>query len=581
VISSLIQPGRHSPDDRFSAHPGGRVLRNSAAQQCGKRNDVGSGAAGLAIDPPGGATGEPCVHRDWAACLPRMNTTPPAAVPRTWPALLPVLFFVPWVLAPPLNHDVAAVLSFSQRWLAGERLYVDLIDVNPPLIYLLNLLPTWLARATGIDAVIVLQACLLAWGAAVWALALGLRDPAIDGPVERLLLAVLPGLFVFSVGYDFGQRDPLMAASALPYVYAAARRARGEAPRGRIAAAVLAAVGFALKPYFLGIPALVELAVLVGCGPRRWLSDPVPWIMAALWAVYLAALPLAFPDYLSGVLPLVWSLYLTQTGLGPLDMLMIPQVGAAVLLLVPLLWPALRPTARPGAALPRLLALAALGGLASAVAQRKGWSYHVAPLELFTLALTVVLAARLLDSLQAARRFAAAGLVALLGLAFVVWSAEANETPWNELTYGDSDAAGLTALLKRTAKGQRVLVLSPQVAPIFPALNYAHATLALRTMNMWMVEGSYRSCPTDGRRYHDVGEMPATEAFFFRAVAEDFARAPPAAVIVDRYPGIPDCNDVTFDYITYFSRNPLFAETWSHYRPVAEWGRFRLFTRAN
>ena len=36
---------------------------------------------------------------------------------------------------PPLNHDAAALLHFSQRWLAGERLYVDLIDVNPPLIF--------------------------------------------------------------------------------------------------------------------------------------------------------------------------------------------------------------------------------------------------------------------------------------------------------------------------------------------------------------------------------------------------------------------------------------------------------------
>ncbi len=508
-----------------------------------------------------------------------MCTPSPAAVPRAWLALLPVAFFVPWVLAPPLNHDVAAVLAFSQRWLAGERLYSDLIDVNPPLIYLLNLLPAWLARATGIEAVTALQGCLLAWGAAVWALALRLRDPTVEGPVERLLLAVLPGLFVFSVGYDFGQRDPLMAASALPYLYAAARRARGEAPRGRIAAAVLAAVGFALKPYFLGIPALVELAVLAGCGPRRWLRDPVPWIMAALWAVYLAALPLAFPHYVFGVLPLVWSLYLNQTGLSLIDMLMVPRVGAAVLLLAPLLWLALRPATRPDAALVRVLALAALGGLASAVVQRKGWSYQIVPLELFTLGLAVVLAARLLDALDAARRFAAAGLVALLGLAFVVWAAETNEAPWNELTYARSDAAGLTALLKRTAEGQRVLVLSPQVAPIFPALNYAHAILALRTMNMWMLEGNYRTCPADGRRYRDVQDMSASESFVFNTVAADFARAPPAAVIVDRYPGIPDCNDATFDFIAYFSRNPLFAETWSHYRPVAEWGRFRLFTR--
>jgi len=403
------------------------------------------------------------------------------------------------------------------------------------------------------------------------------RDRAAEGPAERAFLDVLPGLFVFAAGYDFGQRDHLVAASALPYLYAAARRARGEAPRGGIAAAVLAGIGFALKPYFLAIPVLVELGVLASRGARGWRRDPVPWVMAGLWAVYLVSLPLFFRAYLFGVLPLVWNLYLGQSGLGPVDMLLVPQVGAAVLLLVPLLWPALR----PGSALARMLALAALGGLVSAVAQRKGWSYHVLPLALFTLALAALLAARLLDALDAGRRFAAGWLVALLGLAFVVWAGEANEAPWNQLTYARSDAAGLTALLQRGAEGQLVLVLSPQVAPIFPALNYAHATLALRTMNMWMLEGSYRACPADGRRYRDIQDMSDTEFFVFRSVAEDFARARPAAVIVDRYAGIADCDGVAFDFIAYFSRHPLFAEAWSHYRWAGGVGRFSLFSRAD
>lgn len=63
-------------------------------------------------------------------------------------ALAPALLFLPAVLAPPVNHDVAAILSFSQRWLGGERLYTDLIDVNPPLIFVLNLIPAGLASWT-------------------------------------------------------------------------------------------------------------------------------------------------------------------------------------------------------------------------------------------------------------------------------------------------------------------------------------------------------------------------------------------------------------------------------------------------
>ncbi|MBA3478439.1 MAG: hypothetical protein H0T52_08590, partial [Lautropia sp.] len=71
-----------------------------------------------------------------------------------------------WMLVhflPPLNHDAAALLHFSQRWLAGERLYVDLIDVNPPLVFILNLAPAAIARLTPIGAPSALTLCVLAW----------------------------------------------------------------------------------------------------------------------------------------------------------------------------------------------------------------------------------------------------------------------------------------------------------------------------------------------------------------------------------------------------------------------------------
>jgi hypothetical protein len=168
---------------------------------------------------------------------------------RVLPALIPALLFLPAVLAPPLNHDVAAVLQFSQRWFAGERLYSDLIDVNPPLIYVLNLIPAALSAWTGLDAIRMLQACLFAYGAACWGLALRVRSRATEGAAERAYLDVLPLLFLLCAGYDFGQREHLMAVGALPYVFCAQRRARMERARGRIPISLMAGVAFALKPH--------------------------------------------------------------------------------------------------------------------------------------------------------------------------------------------------------------------------------------------------------------------------------------------------------------------------------------------
>ena len=70
-----------------------------------------------------------------------------AALPITL-FLAPAIFFLVTILLPPLNHDVAAVLDFSRRWLGGERLYVDLVDVNPPRIFMLNLVPAAIARCS-------------------------------------------------------------------------------------------------------------------------------------------------------------------------------------------------------------------------------------------------------------------------------------------------------------------------------------------------------------------------------------------------------------------------------------------------
>ncbi len=488
-----------------------------------------------------------------------------------WPALL----FLPMLLLPPVNHDVAAVLSFAERWLAGERLYVDLIDVNPPLVFVLNLVPAALARATGMDGVVALQLCLLALCGSVWALAVAVRDRAREGPVERALLDGLPGLVALGAGYDFGQRETLMAALAVPYLLVAAGRMEGRRARLGVLAAVVAAVGFALKPHFLAVPALVEAAVLVA----RWragdakagLRDPVPWAMAAVWALYGAALPVLFPAYLGSVVPLVIDYYLDNGGQTPWGLLALPRMGTAVALLLPLVvlaW-------RGRGALARVLSLAGLGALASALAQHKGWSYHIMPIELFACALGTVLAARWLDGLRAGGARVASGLLALFALYLVA----EGEAPWNQITWRQSDAYALTRMLREHAAGERVLVLSPGIAPIYPAVNYAGARMTLRTMNIWLLEGAYHACPANGRRYREAWEMGRPEFFLYRSVAEDFARAPPAAVVIDSMTAIPECGGQVFSLEAYFVRHPLFAEVWSHYVEVGRHGRYAVHAR--
>src|SRR5262249_14352557 len=141
-----------------------------------------------------------------------------------------------------------------------------------------------------------------------------------------------------------------------------------------ISVTVLAAIGFALKPHFLAVPALVEGFVLLRRGPRRALADLLPWLMAALWLVYLACIPLLFPDYFGYVVPLVWQFYVDLGVFNPLDVLISPILGPALLLMLGAAAVAFRP--RGSAVLPSVFVVAAAGAFASAWVQHKGWSYH-------------------------------------------------------------------------------------------------------------------------------------------------------------------------------------------------------------
>ncbi|MFC7477429.1 hypothetical protein ACFQS7_23920 [Dankookia sp. GCM10030260] len=493
-------------------------------------------------------------------------------------AFLPAAAFLLAALFPPLNHDVAAVLNFAERMLAGERLYADLIDVNPPLVFVLNLLPAAIGAWTPLDAVQGLLVCLLGFCALSTWLALRLARPGAP-PVEAACLGVGLPLLTLAAGYDFGQREHLMAVAALPYLFLAARRIEGTPTRLglTLGTALLAALGFALKPHFLAIPGLVEATVLVQRGPGRALRDPVPWAMAGFWLTYLGSLPLLFPDYLGQVMPLVWDYYLDLGGFAWWQVILTERLGTALMLLLPLGFVVLRPG---WGALPKVVFVAALGATVSAVVQHKGWSYHALPVRLLAGLLAVVVAARWLDRAlpapRASRAAPALAVVAAFGLGIHGFAGA--EAPWREITWSWSRGGAVTALLKREAYGERLLVLSPDIFPVFPALNYARAQSTLRTMNLWLLQGVYHDCPAGGARYRETWEMSRTEFFVYRTVAEDFSRAPPAAILVSTLPGIPVCGR-PFDVLEYFGRHPLFAETLRRYRPAAEIEGYRLLRR--
>lgn len=512
-----------------------------------------------------------------------------AAAPRTLPglgarslrvlALAPAFGFLLMVLSPPLNHDVAAILNFAERWVGGERLYRDLIDVNPPLVFVLTAIPAAVARVAPLSGVEALLAAVVLLCLAAWRLTARLRRDRAEGPVERAVMDALVPLACVLAAYDAGQREHLMALFAIPYAFLAARRIEGPATPPLLAWTVTlaAAAAFALKPHFLAVPLLVEALVLARRGPAAAFRDPLPWGMAGLWLAYLAAIPLLFPDYFDLVVPLVMGFYLGASGFGAFDVLLGDKIGAALLLLL-LLAPF---AARRAAGAPAQALLAAgIGGFLSAWVQHKGWSYHVVPMTMAGALLAGLLAARWLDAaLPPARAAAAAPALALAAAVAVAMLGIRGESPWRQIWYDELRDGQLAAVLRREVAGERLLVLSPDIYPVYPALNYARARSTLRFMNLWLLVGAYPDCPEGAPRYRDTWEMSRPEFLVYRTVAEDFARAPPAGVLVAKTPGIPRCDAEEFDPIAYFSRHPAFAATWQRYTRTVHMDTYLLYLR--
>jgi hypothetical protein len=325
------------------------------------------------------------------------------------------------------------------------------------------------------------------------------------------------------------------------------------------------------------VPLLVEALVLLRRGPAAALRDPLPWGMAAMWLLYLATLPLLFPAYPDFVLPLVMGFYLANGGVGLFDVLLTAPFAPAALMLAALAPFALRPGA--GATAQALLAVG-VGGTIAAWVQHKGWTYHIVPMAMAGALLAGLLAAHWMDrALPPARAAAAAPRFALAVAVAVALLHVRGESPWRQIWYFALRDGQLATALRREVAGERLLVLSPDIYPVYPALNYARARSTLRTMNLWLLVGAYPDCPEGAPRYRETWEMSRPEFLVYRTVAEDFARAPPAGVLVAKNSGIPRCGAEDFDPIAYFSRHPAFADTWRRYTRVVHMDTYLLYVR--
>jgi len=494
--------------------------------------------------------------------------------------LLSVLAFVLFIaLRSPLKDDIAWLLYVARRWMAGRELYIDLVEVNPPLIIWISAIPIELASWIDADAQFVALPLFVAavLGCAWWSACLLQPNGGIFS--DRLpVFALIGSVFLVLPAGDLGQREHLLIAAFLPYLVLFSRQLDCVRPSAAsaFAAGVLAGLGCALKPRYGAVFAVLEcLAMTRGLRPWRLM----PMAAGITLTVYAGLVAILCPAYLRRAVPLALALY------GATDVPFLSLLSESALLIggqavaIALLWlrrPRLIPAAQPPSdrSTPSIartseyrlmlsLLVFAITSTGICFVDGKDWYYHRLPAMITTvLALVLLTVLELIDRRRTTRMPLVIGV-----LAVAVFCVSSLQRLQPEVAGAVRPHDTIVARLEQVIRAQHArtyIAFSEWIALGFPVVNNTGVAWASRFDSMWALKGEVWRARFD--------PSTAKEWPIAQWVAHDFIAGCPDLAVVD--------TRETIDYIKVLSSaDPAFARVWSRYRQIASFDGLSLYRR--
>jgi hypothetical protein len=506
-------------------------------------------------------------HTEVRAIRPAQSFVRPAITAAIVLLLLVVLGIVLFtMLRSPLKDDVAWLLYVARRWLAGRELYIDVVEVNPPLIVWISSIPIRLASLLGIDAQYTAIPLFVAivLGCAWWTASLLQGSGRLFEDRLPVFAAIGTVLLVVPAG-DLGQREHLLVAAILPYLALFARALDGERSewRNALIAGVLAGLGCALKPRYAGVFIVLEcLALWRGLSPFR--TKPIA--AGATLLVYAGLVALFCPAYLRRAVPLALALY-GATDV-PFRHLLLDSLrlilGQAVAL--GLWWTRRRRV--PEGSLVLTLVVFAITSTVICFMDGKDWFYHRLPATIATVLALLCWAASVLMDRHASRRgaFLPAALAGVAIVVFLVAAFQRLEPQVALAVEPDRSAVAKLESIIRKQKARTYIAFSEWIALGFPVVNNTGVAWASRFDSMWALKGELWRVRFDAA---------AAKEFPIRHwVAHDFITGCPDIAVVDTREGV-------VNYVGVLSASdPAFARAWSRYTQIAAFDGLVVYRRA-
>lgn len=384
------------------------------------------------------------------------------------------------------NTDVSWLLSTGERVLAGERLYIDLIEVNPPASVYLYMPALVLARLSGlrpefwVDALVFAVIAASLWQC--WRLLKNVHAARvmISAPFALLVVYVL----AIMPAETFSQREHIAVIFLLPWMALAIARIDGAAVdlRAAILAGVCGALVFCIKPVFAVALVLCVLPVLWRNFNWRYFLLPENLTGAVVSAGYLVFVTLKHPAFFSEIMPVLDAVYI------PLRAFELaykkPWFAFWGLLALVICWPEWR---RGFCHAPFVLLLASAGFALACLWQGKFWPYHYYPM--FACAVLAAASVGLMQYQDVRREDEDGGGVSqLLRAGFVPLAFVAICLPRLWPLFGPmEDTRALARLIEQSGvKGAHVLALSSDISLGHPAVRQAGAKWIGSFCSLWV-----------------------------------------------------------------------------------------------
>lgn len=440
----------------------------------------------------------------------------------------------------PIDADVSWLITVCERVLSGDRLYIDILEVNPPASAWLYLPFVWLAKLTSLRPEAMVAGAFITAGIASTLVTVKIASRLDERPQAPALAAGVAIIALVLPMALFAEREHAALLLALPTFAAMALVGEGK-PMGR---SRLAACGFAaglilvIKPYFL----LALLPPAIWAAWKRGSVRPLLTAVAGasvaialygaavlvLAKAYFALLPTIARTY-AGVHDDWWKLLV-----GPA---FFPAVAAA-------LGAVMKP--RKASALTWTWGLGAAGFLLATLAQGKNFPNHWLPQA--GLAFAAVTAMIALPIHRSPSRKLVAAALAIVGLAAMdLWAIR-------------PDPAIAAAIRAVAPVHPKIIALSTQLATGHPVTRNVDGHWVGSRPALFTAAGAGRAGlgdPQVRQAYRqDIDSFPA-----------DVARRSPDVVLVSKYSK------------PWLMAEPAIARAMANYRPVAQAGDTEIWVK--